>query len=190
MITWFVDPASERRTVNTRSHQPRSRRYGRNQTETDFLCRHCKHFVSTVLFVSGVHNRNHCPYCLWSRHLDLYVPGDRLSACKSLMKPIGLTIKATWKRYGHRQGELMLIHLCTECENLSINRIAADDDPQTLFDVYEDSFRVDTSMRVRLVADDIRILDTTDRDTVRVNLFGQEAEPAEMHFQSSLVKPE
>jgi hypothetical protein len=103
------------------------------------------------------------------------------------MKPIGLTIKSTWKRYGHGQGELMLIHLCTECENLSINRIATDDDPQALFDIYEDSFRVDTSTRVRLVADDIHILDKSDSDTVRVNLFGQAAEPVEMLFQSSGV---
>lgn len=188
MNTRFVDLASERRIEYTRSHQHRSRRYGPNQTETGFLCRHCKHYVSTVFFVSGVHNRNHCPYCLWSRHLDLYIPGDRLSACKSTMKPIGLTIKSTWKRYGHGQGELMLIHLCTECENLSINRTATDDDPQALFDIYEDSFRVDTLTRVRLVADDIHILEPADRDMVRVNLFGQAAEPFENLFQSSSVK--
>lgn len=95
----------------------------------DFTCKHCGHFVSARTAVSGVVNRNHCPYCLHSRHVDLFEAGDRLCACKGLMAPVGLTLKRSRDKYApERQGELMLVHRCTACGTLSINRIAADDD--------------------------------------------------------------
>ena len=94
----------------------------------DFRCAHCHVIVPCAHLVSAVNNRNHCPYCLWSCHLDLYTAGDRLSACKAPMTPIGLTMKQSRNKYQReRRGELMLIHQCTECRTLSINRIAADD---------------------------------------------------------------
>src|SRR5512145_2904702 len=106
----------------------------------DFKCAHCQVLVSSAHFLSGVNNRNHCPYCLWSCHLDLYAAGDRLSACKAPMKPIGLTMKAGRNKYQRdSRGELMLIHQCTECKTLSINRIAADDDPSTIMAVFQRS---------------------------------------------------
>ncbi|WP_265181671.1 RNHCP domain-containing protein [Geomicrobium sp. JCM 19055] len=33
--------------------------------------------------------RNHCPSCLYSKHVDV-IPGDRASTCHSLMEPIDL----------------------------------------------------------------------------------------------------
>ena len=106
----------------------------------DFKCGHCHVLVSSAHFLSGVNNRNHCPYCLWSCHLDLYAAGDRLSACKGQMKPIGLTLKMDRNKYRHESGgELMLIHQCMDCGTLSINRIAADDEPSNIIDVFESS---------------------------------------------------
>ena len=106
----------------------------------DFKCAHCRVIVSSTHLLSGVNNRNHCPYCLWSCHLDLYAAGDRLSACKGQMMPIGLTMKNGRNKYRPGQrGELMLIHLCMECGSVSINRIAADDDPSTILSVFEAS---------------------------------------------------
>ena len=58
----------------------------------DFRCIHCNAYVTSER-PFAVNNRNHCPYCLWSRDLDLYEAGDRLSACKARMKPVGLTMK-------------------------------------------------------------------------------------------------
>jgi hypothetical protein len=83
-------------------------------------------------FFSGVQHRNHCPYCLWSRHLDHEKAGDRLSACKAGMRPIGLTYKRTRKKYGDQRGEMMLVHLCLDCGKVSLNRVAADDDSEML----------------------------------------------------------
>ena len=34
----------------------------------------------------------------------------------------------------------MLIHECVECQSLSINRIAADDDSESILTVFQDSF--------------------------------------------------
>jgi hypothetical protein len=150
----------------------RLERYGQTQVEDGFRCKHCNNPVSIDIILSGVRNRNHCPYCLWSCHYDLYAAGDRLSACKSPMKPIGLTAKATWKKYGACRGELMLIHLCTECEALSINRIAADDEPEAVNRVFEGSFLLGASMLERLEAEDIHVLGVTDRATVHARLFG------------------
>jgi hypothetical protein len=68
-----------------RERKEKSRyRYGlaaRKDNMQEFKCGHCHAFVSMEPILSGVQNRNHCPYCLWSRHLDLYEAGDRLSAC-------------------------------------------------------------------------------------------------------------
>jgi hypothetical protein len=133
----------------------------------------CHAFVSSDSLLSGVQNRNHCPYCLWSRHLDLEQAGDRLSTCQSRMEPIGLTAKATRKKYGPGLGELMLVHVCRGCEKLSINRIAADDAPEVLLAVFEGSFRPDAGLQARLEADGIHLLTEADRELVRTQLFGK-----------------
>ena len=52
------------------------------QQVVGFTCIHCKREISSDPILSGVNNRNHCPYCLHSRHVDLYQAGDRLNACK------------------------------------------------------------------------------------------------------------
>jgi hypothetical protein len=115
-------------------------RHSTSSSFGDFTCAHCHGLVSSAHLLSGVNNRNHCPYCLWSRHLDLFAAGDRLSACKAPMKPIGLTMKMGRKKYQQEaRGELMLIHQCTECAALSINRIAADDDSSAIIAVYQSS---------------------------------------------------
>ena len=139
----------------------------------DFKCAHCHGYVSGEPLLSGVRNRNHCPYCLWSRHLDLYQSGDRLSACKAGMQPVGLTLKITWKKYRFSEGgELMLIHQCIECESLSINRIAADDDAERIFDLFEGSLEMGDNKKAQLAAIGVIPLAVADRATVSTRLFG------------------
>jgi hypothetical protein len=61
--------------------------------------------------------RNHCPVCLWSRHVDVK-PGDRASDCMGMMQPV---------RMDHRSGKgLVIIHRCTRCAFVRANRIARD----------------------------------------------------------------
>jgi hypothetical protein len=137
----------------------------------DFQCGHCGNHVSVAHMLSGVNNRNHCPYCLWSRHLDLYAAGDRLSACKGQMRPIGLTMKKSRNKYQIKsRGELMLVHECTGCGCLSINRIAADDDPDSVMDAFDSSLSLNRQTRTRCEAQGIAILN--DFQVIHAQLFG------------------
>ena len=137
-----------------------------------FKCVYCHVFVSAEPALSGVQNRNHCPYCLWSRHLDLLRPGDRLAACKEKMKPVGLTFKKTAKKYGNWLGELMLVHLCLECGKVSINRIAADDVAGTIYDLFEGSLHLDARTKASITASGVRMLGPQDAEIMRARLFG------------------
>ena len=139
----------------------------------DFKCIYCHNHVSVQEILSGVHNRNHCPYCLWSKHVDLFQAGDRLAACKASMQPVGLTIKKTRKKYGPAQGELMLIHMCVECGKISINRIAADDDIELVFETFQHSMSLDTHIHERLADNGIATLQSGDIRIVQAQLFGQ-----------------
>lgn len=143
----------------------------------DFKCAHCHVLVSSAHMLSGVNNRNHCPYCLWSCHLDLYAAGDRLSACKAPMRPIGLTMKRGRNKYQRdSQGELMLVHQCTDCRTLSINRIAADDDPETVLAIFQESQLLGYSIHVLCQEYDILLLRAEDTRVVYTQLYGQQAE--------------
>ncbi|TAK25673.1 MAG: RNHCP domain-containing protein [Chloroflexota bacterium] len=92
-------------------------RHVRRQQSDDFRCKRCKMMVGPVVY--GGHNRNHCPFCLWSRHVDGRVPGDRASTCGSMMMPIGVFVRP--------KGEHTIVHRCLGCEFERHNRIAADD---------------------------------------------------------------
>lgn len=84
---------------------------------TGFICEYCKKRVTPLKY--GGSYRNHCPFCLWSKHVDLETPGDRLSKCGGLMKPIGV--------FTRRTGEYVLVHRCVRCGQERYNRIAGDD---------------------------------------------------------------
>lgn len=151
-------------------HPPRFKNY---LLEDAFKCMHCQAHVYTQPCISGVQNRNHCPYCLYSRHVDHAHAGDRMSACKAIMQPVGLTVKRNRNKYvGLASGELMLIHRCAECGKLSINRIAADDVLQSLMEVFYRSFEVDATLRQQLVTDEIHMLHMADLEMVLCQLQG------------------
>lgn len=139
----------------------------------DFVCKHCGHYVSAQTAVSGVVNRNHCPYCLHSRHLDLFKAGDRLCACKALMAPVGLALKRTRDKYANgRQGELLLVHRCTGCGDLSLNRIAADDDPPGILAAFECGVGSAPEFREQCLKAGITLLQTEHCPLVESRLYG------------------
>ena len=138
----------------------------------DFRCVNCDALVLSMRILSAVNNRNHCPYCLWSCHLDLYSAGDRLSACKAKMKPIGLTLKKSRNKYQlNPRGELMVVHACVECESVSLNRIAADDDAHTVFVVFQSS--LNANQYEFFIQHGIDMLDADDLEIVYTQLYGQ-----------------
>lgn len=82
-----------------------------------FICAHCGKKVD--LLAPGTKNRNHCPFCLYSVHVDAEIPGDRASGCGGLMKPVGKFLRAN--------GEEVLVHKCEKCGFERWNRVAGDD---------------------------------------------------------------
>lgn len=138
-----------------------------------FTCKNCKREIIATGFI-GTHNRNHCPFCLWSRHVDLKESGDRKASCRSLMVPIAVTFKKEGKdKYGkEKQGEIMLVHLCEKCGDLSINRIAGDDNPDQIISIYKGSFLLDEGLVARLKENKIKRLDVNDEQELKRQLFG------------------
>lgn len=152
----------------------RSREAGFDRTTgrgQDFTCLYCGQHVSGNFYLSGVRSRNHCLYCLHSRHVDLHRAGDRLAACKGKMRPIGLTFKRSRNKY-RESGELMLIHLCQGCGRISINRIAADDLVDRILAVFAQSLELDAQMKLQLEQEGIRLLGQSDREQVEAALLG------------------
>lgn len=140
----------------------------------EFRCLQCGARVVVDPLHSGVNNRNHCPYCLCSRHLDMQAPGDRLSACRGLMQPIGLSRKPGRNKYAAREsGELLLVHLCAECGRVSLNRLAADDDPEQVEAALRAASHLDVETRSRLALAQVSLLDEGEADFVRAQLYGK-----------------
>ncbi|NDI34479.1 RNHCP domain-containing protein [Chengkuizengella sediminis] len=84
----------------------------RKKENSGFSCGYCGSIVHPL---SNGSFRNHCPVCLYSKHLD-DKPGDRNSDCKGLMQPIGI-------KNNSRKG-LQIIHKCTICDLEKVNKIA------------------------------------------------------------------
>jgi hypothetical protein len=86
----------------------------RRAENTGFACVHC---AAPVPANTDGHYRNHCPYCLWSLHVD-ELPGDRASECRQPMEPIGLVEKSGkgWQ----------VVHRCTACGHRQPNRLVRD----------------------------------------------------------------
>jgi uncharacterized Zn finger protein len=89
----------------------------------NFICDHCGRHV--VAIKKGTY-RNHCPACLYSKHVDDSVPGDRGSKCQGLMEPRGIVLSG--KGY-------VLIHHCLECGKVSNNKTAPDDNFEKLLEL-------------------------------------------------------
>ena len=86
-----------------------------------FICDNCGKEVSPL----GYTARDHCPYCLYSKHVDI-LPGDRKNTCQGLLRPIGLEkFKDTFK----------ILYRCEKCKQEHKNIIAQDDDQDLIIEL-------------------------------------------------------
>lgn len=69
------------------------------RTIEDFTCDKCG---ARVL---GDGYTNHCPRCLWSKHVDIN-PGDRKAGCGGLMRPVRIEGSTPFYR---------IVHKCERC---------------------------------------------------------------------------
>ena len=90
------------------------------------------------------------------------------------MKPIGLTLKWQRKKYSRfDQGELMIVHRCEDCGTFALNRIAADDDTESIVAIYQKSIHLDGHVQRLLAEDGITLLGAAEEQIVKWQLFGQ-----------------
>ena len=82
----------------------------------------CGHFGKRV---SGNGYTNHCPKCLWSKHVDVN-PGDRSADCGGMMKPVS---------FEQKSGGWRILHKCEKCGHKKINRLSKDDDFDIMFGI-------------------------------------------------------
>lgn len=82
------------------------------RNKENFICEICG------AKVEGNGYTNHCPQCLWSKHVDVH-PGDRAAACGGQMRPVDVETKA---------GEHVIVHTCVICGHTKKNKVSTNDD--------------------------------------------------------------
>ncbi|MDD5083809.1 MAG: RNHCP domain-containing protein [Candidatus Moranbacteria bacterium] len=82
----------------------------------DFTCEQCG------FFVAGNGYTNHCPKCLWGKHVDIH-PGDRASLCGGMLRPF------SWTK--ERQ-VFSVIHTCVKCGFVGRNKLSEEDSMDAL----------------------------------------------------------
>ena len=89
--------------------------------DEEFIWENCNNLVKQLKYTA----RDHCPNCLYSKHLDI-MPGDRLNDCHGLLKPIGIEkFKDTYK----------IIYKCEKCNMLHKNIMAKDDNMDLIIEL-------------------------------------------------------
>lgn len=92
-----------------------------NMIDEEFICEHCGKEVKKLEYSA----RDHCPYCLYSKHVDIN-PGDRANICKGLLKPIGIEkFKDTYK----------IVYKCEKCKMEHKNIMAIDDNYDVILEI-------------------------------------------------------
>lgn len=86
------------------------------RTIEDFVCEHCGETVVGNGFT------NHCPQCLWSKHVDI-APGDRAEDCGGMMQPVEVQKKGK---------EYVIIQTCQKCGFTRANKTQKEDNFDTL----------------------------------------------------------
>lgn len=81
------------------------------KTKENFTCEKCGIFVASNGYT------NHCPECLWSKHVDVF-PGDRAEKCCGMMEPIGIEVK---------NKEYTITHKCVKCGHTKPNKSVPED---------------------------------------------------------------
>lgn len=77
----------------------------------NFICENCG------IEIKGNGYTNHCPECLYSKHVDVN-PGDRAASCGGLMEPEKIELKKN--RY-------VVVHRCLDCGYSKSNKVSSDD---------------------------------------------------------------
>ncbi len=92
---------------------------GFTKTIEDFNCAHC----GAVVHGNGY--TNHCPKCLWSRHVDNN-PGDRAAKCGGMMPPVA--VESDGERF-------VITHKCEICGKETRQRTSDNDNMNAIIEL-------------------------------------------------------
>ncbi|EKE12917.1 MAG: hypothetical protein ACD_13C00122G0007 [uncultured bacterium] len=84
------------------------------------------------------------------------------------MKPVGLTFK--------KDGELMVVHLCLNCDKISCNRIAGDDNTYSIVQLMNESVKPDTDLIAKLCNSNISLVSQEEKPLALTAIFGYDYE--------------
>ena len=90
--------------------------------DEEFICEVCKRKVNKLNTTA----RDHCPYCLSSKHLDIN-PGDRSANCGGILKPIDIEKS--------KKDTLKIIYKCNKCGIIKKNKTAIDDNFDLILEI-------------------------------------------------------
>lgn len=85
----------------------------------DFVCQKCG------AQVRGAGYTDHCPHCLWAKHVDLN-PGDRAADCGGMMEPIAV---------GQKKDDWLIQYQCEKCGHRFRVKSAPNDDFDKLLEI-------------------------------------------------------
>lgn len=101
-----------------------------NQTRKNFIFKNETFVCEQCMFENDLAKgfiRNHCSNCLYSKHVDLDVPGDRQSECGGLMKPEAIL----WN--GNKGW--MIVHKCIICAKVIKNKVCEGDNMELVANI-------------------------------------------------------
>ena len=97
-----------------------------NMVDENFICEYCGKEVAKLNYTE----RDHCPYCLYSKHVDIN-PGDRKNECCGLLEPMDIEkFKDTYK----------IIYKCQKCGKDHKNVMAVDDNFNKILEIMQKKY--------------------------------------------------
>lgn len=93
--------------------------------DEDFDCEVCGKKVTKL----NVTARDHCPYCLCSKHVDIN-PGDRSANCCGILEPIDIEKS--------KKDSLKIVYKCNKCGEIKKNKASIDDNYDLILEIMSD----------------------------------------------------
>ena len=90
--------------------------------DEEFNCEVCGNLVTKLEYTA----RDHCPYCLSSKHLDIN-PGDRSADCGGILEPIDIEKS--------KKDSYKIVYKCNKCNIIKKNKTAIDDNFDKILEI-------------------------------------------------------
>lgn len=102
--------------------------------DESFICEVCGSEVKPL----GYTARDHCPFCLCSKHVDIN-PGDRACECQGILKPIAIEPA--------KNSNYKIVYRCLSCNEIKRNIVARDDNFDKILEIMANPQIVDNQRK-------------------------------------------